>query len=128
MNTTLHRVWLVTFTFGILVNGVATGSEQSQVKLLANSEFDAWRSTDGAAQKGTIQIRDGRIMHLNVKPHQQVGEAAFDDDGGLVLTFSSHRKFGQSKAIVKSVGKGRWEGLMELPNGATSKFVLKRQD
>ncbi|MEZ6147783.1 MAG: hypothetical protein R3B91_20615 [Planctomycetaceae bacterium] len=75
-----------------------------------------------------VLIQDGKIMHLNVKPPQQVGVASFDEQGRLVLTFSNHRKYGQSLAIVERAKPGHWEGDNHTTeNGITSKFLLKRK-
>lgn len=121
------RTWLSALAFVVVLVGVAAGADEAQQKLLAKSEFRAFKNSGGGAVEGAVLIQDGKIMHLNVKPPQQVGVASFDEQGRLVLTFSNHRKYGQSLAIVERAKPGHWEGTITQQNGVTSRFVLKRK-
>lgn len=124
-NSSHRRTRLSALTLVVLLVGVVVGADEVQQTLLAKSEFRAFKNSGGGAVEGAVQIKDGKIMHRNVKPPQQVGVASFDEQGRLVLTFSNHRKYGQSVAIVERTKPGHWEGTITQQNGVTSKFVLK---
>ena len=126
-NSSHRRTCLNALAFVVVLVGVVAGADEAQQKLLAKSEFRAFKNSGGGAVEGAVLIQDGKIMHRNVKPPQQVGVASFDNQGRLVLTFSNHRKYGQSAAIVERTKPGHWEGTITQQNGVTSRFVLKRK-
>ncbi|MCA9082189.1 MAG: hypothetical protein KDA58_16625, partial [Planctomycetaceae bacterium] len=104
-----RRTYLSVLALSAVLSGIVAVAGEAQQKLLAKSEFQAFKNSGGGAVEGAVLIQDGKIMHLNVKPPQQVGVASFDEQGRLVLTFSNHRKYGQSAAIVERTKPGHWE-------------------